>query len=208
VSRRLDVRLVLRWPESQRMDGRLSRPALNRRDAGCVEDDLRDVWLLVRTDSARHGDVPGYGTRIQRGLILRISAALLGQHLIVFVSSRDELPAERRHDDALDAHAVLEWSPRHLRAPRGCSGCAARRLPCRRLAFENATGKAQAAEELPGRLVELADVRHHVHMAHVVTMPGIHRSAVGQGHFSHVCLPVRRGKPARCSEWKSHTVKD
>ncbi|MNP69665.1 hypothetical protein D3C76_1657930 [compost metagenome] len=41
-------------------------------------------------------------------------------------------------------------------------------------------GEAQEGEELPGGFVELADVPHHVHMPHVVAMPGIDGATVGQ----------------------------
>src|SRR5438876_6851350 len=34
-------------------------------------------------------------------------------------------------------------------------------------------------EELPGRFVELADVPHDVHMAHVIAVPGINGAAIG-----------------------------
>ena len=43
-------------------------------------------------------------------------------------------------------------------------------------------GDAHRGKEVPGRLVELADVPHDVHVAHVVAVPGVDRAAVGLDH--------------------------
>jgi len=39
--------------------------------------------------------------------------------------------------------------------------------------------EAHQREKMPGGLIELADVPHHVHVSHVVTLPGIDGAAIG-----------------------------
>src|SRR5690606_21742410 len=47
------------------------------------------------------------------------------------------------------------------------------------LLAQECRGDAHRREEVPRRLVELADIPHDVHMAHVVALPRVHRAAIG-----------------------------
>jgi len=40
--------------------------------------------------------------------------------------------------------------------------------------------QADLGEQMPSRLVELADIPHHVHMADVIALPRIDRAAIGE----------------------------
>ena len=59
-------------------------------------------------------------------------------------------------------------------------------------------GDAERGEQIPGRLVELADVPHDVHVAHVVAVPGIDRAAVGLDQVAS-CRSRLRYLAGRCS---------
>src|SRR3989454_5342742 len=44
--------------------------------------------------------------------------------------------------------------------------------------------KAQLPEHMPGGLVKLADVPHHVHVSHMVALPGIDRATISDRQFN------------------------
>src|ERR1051325_2508645 len=58
--------------------------------------------------------------------------------------------------------------------------------------FQEGGGDADAAEEIPGCLVELAHVPHDVHVSHVVAVPRIDHAAVG---FDEVAAVGHEGAP-------------
>lgn len=47
------------------------------------------------------------------------------------------------------------------------------------------TGQAGHTQKISRALVEFADIPHHIHMAHVVTMPWINCSTIGQHRLCH-----------------------
>ena len=48
-----------------------------------------------------------------------------------------------------------------------------------------ARGYADPGEQMPGRLVELADIPHHAHMADMIALPRIDRAAISQNIRLH-----------------------
>ena len=69
---------------------------------------------------------------------------------------------------------------------------------------------AHRGGEVPGRLVELADVPHDVHVAHVIAVPLVHGAAVGDQYLfmrrSYYARSMRRtrrhGTAARTNYWR------
>ena len=50
---------------------------------------------------------------------------------------------------------------------------------------EEIAREADAVEEEPRRLVELAHVMHHVHVADVIAVPGVHHAGIGLERLGH-----------------------
>jgi len=46
-------------------------------------------------------------------------------------------------------------------------------------------GHPHQGEQVPGGLVEFPHEPHHIHVAHVIALPGVDDAAVGDGHFLH-----------------------
>src|SRR2546422_5774385 len=112
--------------------------------------------LQIHVDGGQHGD--------RRDL-----AGLLVPHLVEEpddLLSHLENPGSNRNDvpgEELPFVRSILLDPRH---------------PAIMLAQERGR-EAQRGEEMPGGLVELADVPHHVHVSHVVTLPRIDRATIG-----------------------------
>src|SRR5256712_7652897 len=112
--------------------------------------------LQIHVDSGQHGD---------RGDLI----GLLVPHLVKEpddLLSHFEDPGSDRNDipgAQLPFVRGILLDPRHsaivLAQERGC--------------------KAQRREQMPGGLVELADVPHHVHLSHVVALPRIDGATIG-----------------------------
>src|ERR1700741_2640775 len=56
---------------------------------------------------------------------------------------------------------------------------------------------AGLGEQVPGGFVELTDVPHHVHMAHVIAVPRIDRATIGQyiRHYASPSICEPRSRP-------------
>src|SRR5215467_5533854 len=49
-------------------------------------------------------------------------------------------------------------------------------------------GQSHRRQKLPGGFIKLSHVPHHVHVPHLVAMPGIHCAAIGKDGFSHTLV--------------------